>query len=103
MLKDLTVSSDPLPRTTERPARECGDEPHSNSAIRERCIPYPARLERGECSGVAQRAAPQSRTTLPEGEQRKAVRGNYVVRDQSHGRKSVVRGLPSCAFTGALV
>jgi len=30
-----------------------------------------ARLERGECSGVAQRAAPES-----------------------HGRKSVVRGLP---------
>src|SRR3989304_6333886 len=70
MLKDLTVSSDPLPRTTERPARECGDEPHSNSAIRERCIPYPARLERGECSGVAQRAAPKS-----------------------HGQKSVGRGL----------
>ena len=39
-------------------------------------------------------AVPQSRTTLPEGEQRKAPRGNYVVRDQSHGRKSVVRGLP---------
>ena len=78
----------PLPRTTERPARECGDEPRTISAQ------TPNTIVRGECPNCSQRAAPQSRTTLPEGEQRKAVRGNYVVRDQSHGRKSVVRGLP---------
>ena len=59
-----------LPRTTERPARECGDEPRSNSAIRERCIPYPARLERGECSGVA---PVESRSITPQGQRPKAT------------------------------
>ena len=39
-------------------------------------------------------AAPQSRTTLAKFEHDKAAKGNDVVRDQSHGRKSVVRGLP---------
>src|SRR3990172_4744496 len=58
------------PRTTEDPACECGDEPRSNSATRELHPLYPARLERGECSELSRRAAPQS-----------------------HGRKSVVRGL----------
>ena len=46
------LPSSGLPRITERPARECGDE----------------------CSGLARRAEPQS-----------------------HGRKSVVRGLPGMA------
>ena len=34
------------------------------------------------------------RTTLSEGKRCKTARGNHVVRDQSHGSKSVVRGLP---------
>jgi len=59
-----------LPRTTERPVRTRGDEPRSNSVVRKRCVPYPARLDRGECSDLPVRAAPQS-----------------------HERKSVVRGL----------
>ncbi len=59
-----------LPRTTESPVRQRGDEPRSNSVMRKRCVPYPARLERGECSGLPAREAPQS-----------------------HGRKPVVRGL----------
>jgi hypothetical protein len=29
-----------------------GDEPRSNSVMRKRCFPYPARLERGEYSGL---------------------------------------------------
>src|SRR3990170_1619095 len=33
------------------------------------------------------------RTTLPQGKQGKVARDNYVVRDQSQGRNSVVRGL----------
>ena len=60
-----------LPRTTERHVRERGDEPRSNSVVRKRCIPYPARLERGECSELPARVVPQR-----------------------HGRKSVIRGLP---------
>ncbi len=60
-----------LPRTTDRPVRKRGDEPRSNSVVRKRCVPYSARLERGECSDLPVRAAPQS-----------------------HGCKSVVRGLP---------
>jgi len=59
-----------LPRTTERPVRKRGDEPRSNSVVIKRYVPYPTRLERGECSDLPVRAAPQS-----------------------HGRKSVVRGL----------
>src|SRR3990172_11949870 len=55
-----------LPRTTERPARECGDEPRTISAQ------TPNTIVRGECSKCSQRAAPES-----------------------HGRKSVVRGLPN--------
>ncbi len=71
-----------LPRTTERPARECVDEPRSNSVVINRYVPYPIRLERGECSGLPRRAAPQS-----------------------HGRKSVVRGLLvfSCLFLASIL
>ena len=54
----------PLPRTTGRPARECGNEPCTISTQ------TPVTIVRGECSGLPRRAALQR-----------------------HGRKSVVRGL----------
>ena len=41
-----------LPRTTERPVRKRGDEPRSNSVVIKRYVPYPTRLERGECSDL---------------------------------------------------
>jgi len=83
----MNIDLFPLPRTTERPARECGDEPRTIG------VEQGELLVRGECFGVAQRAAPQSRTTLAKFEHDKAAKSNDVVRDQSHGRKSVVRGL----------
>ena len=48
-----------------------GDESRSNSVVIKQTVLYPTRLERDECSDLPVRAAPQS-----------------------HGRKSVVRGLP---------
>ncbi len=66
---------EPAGRTTERPARECGDEPRTSGVGQE------DGLVRGECCEMPRRATPQS-----------------------HERKSVVRGLPSlpvrCAQTG---
>jgi hypothetical protein len=49
-----------LPRTTERPARECADEPRTSEVGKE------AGLVRGECSELPRREVPQSRTTLPK-------------------------------------
>jgi rare lipoprotein A len=59
-----------LPRTTERHVCKCGDEPRSNSPMGKRFVPRSPQLGRGECAELSQREAPQS-----------------------HGRKSVVRGL----------
>ena len=62
-----------LPRTTERPTCECGDEPRTSG------VEQGERLVRGECSELPRRAVPQS-----------------------HGRKSVVRGLPESENGGRL-
>ncbi len=59
-----------LPRITERPACECGDEPRSETFRGAEKPGIEHISDRGECSELPRRAAPQS-----------------------HGRKSVVRGL----------
>ena len=71
----ISATTRSLPRTTERPVRKRGDEPRSNSVVIKRYVPYPTWLERGECSDLPVKAAPQS-----------------------HGRKSVVRGLLKILF-----
>jgi len=48
-----------LPRTTESPVRQRGNEPRSNSVMKKRFVSYPARLVRGECYGLPARGAPQ--------------------------------------------
>jgi len=58
-----------LPRTTERPVRKRGDEPRTI------VVGVGVEIVRGECSDLSVRAAPQS-----------------------HGRKSVVRGLLAISF-----
>jgi len=38
-------------KVTDRGKR--GDEPRTNSVMRRQIVPYPAQLERAECSGVS--------------------------------------------------
>ena len=76
-----------LPRTTERPVRK----PRSNSVVRKRFVLYPARLERGKRGDEPRTISIPTSTTIVRGEC-----SDLLVRaaPQSHGRKSVVRGLP---------
>jgi len=71
-----TTCREPLGRTTERPARECGDSPcEIIFSVKTLWIPLAA-ISRGEYSGLP--------ATLWS-------RGRYST-GQSHGRKYVVRG-----------
>ncbi len=66
-----------LPCNTERPVREQGDEPRSNSVMRKRCVLYPARFERGECFELSARAMSQSHGPVCQstGRRKSVVRG----------------------------